>query len=231
MIADLGGCTVVIPSFRPPPALPALARELVQAGFRAVYIVDDGSPMDGHHIFAECSRLGATVVTHPINQGKGSALKTGIRTVLTRDPGTTSLVFCDDDGQHLPSDVKLVAQEGIGRGFDFLMGVRNFSGNTPWRSLIGNRLSTILLKLRHGLVLPDCQSGLRYCDRRIAEELLSIPGDGFAFETNVLLERARSQRHTPTIPVSTVYLAGNRHTRFRAFADSWDVLTAMWRSK
>src|SRR5438132_12574281 len=45
---------------------------------------------------------GAAVVTHPINRGKGAALKTGFAWALAR--GDDIVIMPDADGQHLQLD-------------------------------------------------------------------------------------------------------------------------------
>ncbi|MGY0205531.1 glycosyltransferase, partial [Acinetobacter soli] len=56
-----------------------------------------------------------TVLVHERNQGKGAALKTGIRHVVERFPGTHGVITVDADGQHLPEDVKRLYEAGVQR--------------------------------------------------------------------------------------------------------------------
>lgn len=65
----------LIPAYQPDEKLPALARETESKGF-SVIVVDDGSGPAYTELFEE-TQLYATVLTHPFNQGKGCALKTG----------------------------------------------------------------------------------------------------------------------------------------------------------
>lgn len=65
----------LIPAYQPDEKLPALAREAESKGF-SVIVVDDGSGPAYTELFEE-TQLYATVLTHPFNQGKGCALKTG----------------------------------------------------------------------------------------------------------------------------------------------------------
>ena len=65
----------LIPAYQPDEKLPALAREAESKGF-SVIVVDDGSGPAYTELFEE-TQLYATVLTHPFNQGKRGALKTG----------------------------------------------------------------------------------------------------------------------------------------------------------
>ena len=62
-----------------------------------VVVVDDGSP----DATADRARdAGAEVVVHDVNQGKGAAIKTGLRELAGR--GFAYILILDADGQHLP---------------------------------------------------------------------------------------------------------------------------------
>ena len=72
------------------------AREYAQC----VIVVDDGST-DGTAGMAETA--GAFVFRHECNQGKGTALNTGLR--AARELGARAVVTLDADGQHLPEEM------------------------------------------------------------------------------------------------------------------------------
>ena len=44
------------------------------------------------------------VIRHPVNQGKGAAIKTGLRTLSER-PGIEYALILDGDGQHAPEEI------------------------------------------------------------------------------------------------------------------------------
>ena len=67
---------LVIPALEPDGRLPALLRALGPDWSGPAVVVDDGSSAAAQPYFAEAERLGATVLRHPANRGKGAALKT-----------------------------------------------------------------------------------------------------------------------------------------------------------
>src|SRR5258708_30997452 len=93
---------------RPAILIPALnAADTVEGvvkGLRAqvgdlipIFVVDDGST-DATAELAE--KAGARVLRHPINRGKGAAIRTGLR--AARDAGCDVALTVDADGQHPP---------------------------------------------------------------------------------------------------------------------------------
>ena len=74
---------VVIPAYQAARSVGAVVagvrREVPQA---LVFVVDDGST-DG--TAAAAGAAGATTVLHPVNRGKGAALRSGVERALTSD--------------------------------------------------------------------------------------------------------------------------------------------------
>src|SRR5262245_53581108 len=90
-----------------------------------VVVVDDGSN-DGTGAIA--SAAGAEVLTHPVNRGKGAAIRTGLDAILPRD--FTHVLFLDGDMQHAPEDAAgLMAAAQRGEG-DVIVGERPFNRET-----------------------------------------------------------------------------------------------------
>ncbi len=170
--------------------------------------------------------LGATVLHHAQNRGKGAALRTGFAHVALVSPGS-SVVTADADGQHLPEDVVRVAAAvgdgtGVGSaGAGVVLGVRSFGGDdVPLRSRVGNRVSAVLVRAATGRALADTQTGLRGFAPHLLPWLLTVPGDRFEYELRVLLEAARRGVPVAQVPITTVYLEGNASSHFAPVRDS-----------
>ena len=98
---------VLIPSYEPDARLVTLVRSLrAVPGLRVLVVADGSGPAYAAH-FNSVAALGATVLEHEVNRGKGAALKTGFGHALTTWPGE-SLVCADSDGQHAPLDLSLI---------------------------------------------------------------------------------------------------------------------------
>ncbi len=209
---------VLIPSYEPDTRLVTLVGSLRAVPGLRVLVVDDGSgPAYAAH-FAAVIALGATVVTHEVNRGKGAALKTGFAHALATWSGEP-LVCADSDGQHAPADILRVA-DAIAEGPDVVLGVRRFTGRVPMRSRIGNVLTRRLFALATGVPIIDTQTGLRGYPARVLPWLLDIPGDRFDYELRTLLAAARERRSTVQVDIETIYLDDNASSHFRPVRDS-----------
>lgn len=212
---------VLIPSLNPDGHLEEVVRGCLGQGLREVVVVNDGSDPSCGPTFAQVEALGAVVEHHPVNRGKGAALKTGIRAALEHFPALEGVVTADGDGQHLPEDIRRVAQALCGQERPFVLGIRDFSGQqVPWRSRIGNRITSFFLRKAIGLDCPDTQTGLRGLPRALLPQLLELPGDRYEYETNMLTHVTAIHYPIQMIPIQTVYEDNNRGSHFRTVVDS-----------
>ena len=74
---------VIIPAYQPDDQLKDLLSALVQAKHNTtIIVIDDGSSIQHQIHFEQAQQLGAIVLTHSTNLGKGAALKTGMQYYL-----------------------------------------------------------------------------------------------------------------------------------------------------
>ncbi len=213
---------ILIPVFQPDRRLTDLVSQLVQLGFGAIIIVDDGSGPAYHSIFKEVAAHSSVHLLHyEENMGKGRALKTGLAYFLDRFPGYAGVVTADGDGQHSPADILKAAQQ-IRRGQGLLLGSRKFEGRTPLRSRVGNFVTRYVFAMLTGRHLVDTQCGLRGIPARLIPALLLLEGERYDFEMNVLVQAAKSCGIVE-IPIETIYLDGNRNSHFHPLRDSLKV--------
>lgn len=213
---------ILIPSLEPDDRLPAYVAQLLERGFEHVVIVDDGSSAPYQPIFEALSqKAGCTVVHHPVNRGKGVALKTGYAWIEAHLPDVTGVITADADGQHTVEDCWHLA-EALSTGKDALyLGSRDFSlPNIPPKSRMGNRTTSVVFKLLYGQYLPDTQTGLRAFRREELGFMQSIEGDRFEYEMNVLIACARRKLPMVPITIQTVYENENKGTHFHPVRDS-----------
>jgi putative flippase GtrA len=208
---------ILIPSLEPDERLPAYIKQLHQYGLSRIVIVDDGSGKEYQSIFKTLEEYGCIVLRHSVNLGKGSALKTGFRYIKENISDYSCVVTADSDGQHLAEDVE--HHDGL------LLGVRDFKkSGIPFKSLIGNRITSAVLAGLYGRYIPDTQTGLRAFGPRLMDLMLDIKGERFEYETQVLISCIRSNIPIRTIPIQTIYENENRGTHFNAVRDSLKIL-------
>ena len=210
---------VLIPAYEPDARLVALVDALRATAPEAhLLVVDDGSGSAFAPVFDAVRQRGCAVLTHPVNRGKGAALKTGFRFVAEHAPGE-DVVCADSDGQHSPDDVRRVAAR-VRDGADLVLGVRGFTGTVPLRSRVGNALTRTLFRLATGRDVRDTQTGLRGYAAGLLPWLLSVPGERFEYEVSTLLQAVRRGLPIDQVGIATIYLEGNASSHFRPVLDS-----------
>lgn len=211
-------CAVLIPAREPEDSLGEIVAGLLDAGFGAILVLDDGSSPDCRFVFELLRPLPRVhLLRHAVNLGKGRALKTGINAFLTGFPGFDRLVTADADGQHTVLDIVRVAHAGSGQ---VALGVRIFSQDVPLRSRFGNLLTRQVFALVTGVMLSDTQTGLRCFPSAILPELMLLEGERYEYEMTVLAHLCRRGKRPLEIPIETVYLDGNKSSHFDPIRDS-----------
>ncbi len=207
---------ILIPSYEPDERLLTLLENL--RGHRVV-VVDDGSGAAFAGVFEEARILGADVLSHSANRGKGAALRTGFAHIETAYPGE-DVVCADSDGQHSPVDILRVAAELEATGADAVLGARRFTGTVPLRSRFGNAVTRRAFALATRRTLIDTQTGLRAYPARRLPWLQSVPGDRFEYELTLLLRQCSEGQHVVEVEIATIYLDENSSSHFRPLHDS-----------
>jgi len=215
---------VLIPAYQPSSALPAMVRELVASGeVEAVLVVDDGSGPEYQAIFDAAAAEGAAVLRHVVNLGKGAALKTGLNAAACRFEGHVGVVTADADGQHKVADILRTAHALYDHPSHLVLGVRDFHGNVPLRSRIGNGVTRGVMRFVTGHAFTDTQTGLRGIPMDFVPELMRSTPNGYDFELDMLLRGRDARREITEVAIETVYIDQNRSSHFNPLLDSMRV--------
>ena len=209
---------VVIPALNPDDKIVRLLEEIIP-GFAHVVIVDDGSS-SGEDCFRKAKSMGAVVLRHPANRGKGAALKTAFAWIVENLPGCRVVVTADADGQHKPCDIGRVADVAQDNPEVLTLGVRAFSGKVPFRSWFGNWWTRIFFFIATGLWLKDTQTGLRGIPVALLQRIAMLDGERYEYEMNMLVDAKNHCIPPVEVPIETVYLEGNASSHFNALSDS-----------
>lgn len=222
---------LVVPALKPDRRLVDLLTRLRDTGVGEIILVNDGSESGYDDVFdAARDLLGCRVITHPENLGKGRALKSAFRFCLESLPEISDVVTCDADGQHSVEDVIALAHRLVAlREADtraVVWGSRDFDrAGIPWKSRLGNRSMTTLVRVVVGHRIDDTQTGLRGFPRELLSRLIDVEGDRFDYEMNVLLMLLDHGIEIVELPISTIYLdAENSQSHFRPVRDSLHIM-------
>jgi len=211
---------ILIPAFEPDEHLLELISELKLNCDYKILIVNDGSIEIYAPVFKQCEILGCTVLQHDKNMGKGCALKTGFAYIKDNTEENLGVVTADADGQHLVKDILSVCLENKNNDHKIILGVRRFVGKVPWKSAIGNYFVRRIFKLISGAKLLDTQTGLRGFSIESLPWLLSIEGERYEYEMNMLLLAKKAGYGFKQIEIDTLYETSNKSSHFRAIIDS-----------
>lgn len=219
-VAGRMSLSIVIPAYEPAPSLPAFVDSLASA-VTSIVVVDDGSGMEYRAIFESVRAVpGVILLEHPMNRGKGAALKTGIQHALAAQTNDIGIVTADADGQHDAADVLRVAAALAAQPTALTLGVRHLSATAPARSRLGNAVTRTAVRLVIGHALTDTQTGLRGVPRALAAAMLDVSSTRYEFELDMLIACRRLRVPIREVAIRTIYLDGNRSSHFRPLIDS-----------
>ncbi len=187
-----------------------------------VVVVDDGS-RDGTG--ERAANAGAEVLTHPRNQGKAEAVRTGLRVLLGED--VSHVLMLDGDGQHDPDDIPVflaAADEA-----DLVLGNRLWNADAvPPRRFWTNFVGTRALELMTGFPLEDSQCGFRLVSAALLRRM-HLVGRNYSIDTEILVRAGNLRARFRHVPVRVIYGAERSH--FRPLLDTVHIVFSSVRFK
>lgn len=212
--------SILIPAYKPDHQMLIVIRELFARDFKRIIVVDDGSGEAFTAVFAEAEAMGCRILRHTVNMGKGRALKTGLNDAINIGYADLGVITADADGQHTPPDIEKIAQAMAAEPDAMVLGVRQFVGVVPLRNRIGNSITRFVFTLINGERVQDTQTGLRGIPLQHMPLLLTLGGERYEYEMNMLLAARPNGIHIEQVPIETVYIEGNTHSHYNVLADS-----------
>ena len=188
-------------------AIPAYNEEKTIAGvvLRAqrfvdkVVVCDDGSKDMTVDIAKE---LGADVIQHKRNLGKGAALRSLFEAGQKMDADI--IVTLDADGQHYPEEIPKLLEPILRGEADMVIGCRfPFDSSVPAVRRWGNRVLNFFTNLSVGRA-KDTQSGFRAYSR-MALNVIDVTEDGLAVDSQIFVDAKEKNLKVAEVPVSTRY--------------------------
>ena len=210
---------VIIPAYKPDWTLTEIAEKLWAYGCRII-VVDDGSGEEYQPIFDNVKDI-CIVLCHKENRGKGAAIKTALSYIRREIWERETIGIMDCDGQHLPEDMRKLLHFAEAHRKALVLGVRTVGKEMPLQSRLGNRIARAVYRLVSGIKVSDTQTGLRAFDSELTEKMLSVEGERYEYEMNVLMACARAGIPIEEVPISTIYRdRKNSTSHFRKFRDT-----------
>lgn len=225
---------LILPSLNPDESLVTYVRELIADGFTKMILVNDGSGPKSRPVFDTiCSWPECDLLVHTVNMGKGRSLKDAFNYYCQKYADRyAGVITVDADGQHTAEDVIRLDESLRKYKQTLILGVRDFDDpSVPFKSSFGNKMTRQMMRFfigsarqespsLHAKAISDTQTGLRAIPNALLADYLTLRGERFEYETNMLIEALHAQTPLKEIPIRTVYVNDNRETHFRPFADS-----------
>jgi len=179
-----------------------IAKVLVRASHHVdgLVVVDDGSEDDTGAI---AERLGALVIRHGQNLGKGIALRDCFDWAKKNDVDV--VVTLDADGQHDPDEIPSLINPILAGEADIAIGCRSSRppGMTSQRRVAQKTLDA-LTGVKESGALVDSQSGFRAYSKR-AVTSLEVSEWGMGVESEMLLNAKKAGLSICQVPVHMEY--------------------------
>lgn len=210
------GIVIVIPTYNNGKTLAGVLHD-VRLYSQDIIVINDGSTDETGDILQQEANL--TILTHPANRGKGTALKHGL--CRAKELGFRYAITLDSDGQHFASDIPLFIEAIEKEPDTLLVGARNLtSDNMPGKNTFANKFSNFWFTLETGIKLTDTQSGYRlYPLQRMNVDKWYYTAK-YEFELEALVFTAWQDIPVKNIPIHVYYPPQEeRVSHFRPFRD------------
>lgn len=203
---DQSRAWVVVPAYNEAQCLGRVLAEL-QDYTDNIIVVDDGSLDQTRH---QAELYTNHVLSHPVNLGKGAALKTGFEYAfnIMKAHGVISI---DADGQHAPADLPKFL-EALAAGHEVVWGVRDLDAMPKSRKFI-NIFDSWLIKVLFNRFIPDIPSGYQALTKKAYDQLKWQSRD-YAVEMELAMRLAKTGLAYHPVSIKTHYFV--KHSAMNA---------------
>jgi glycosyltransferase involved in cell wall biosynthesis len=190
---------VVIPAYKAGESIKPLLEEISKyLPLAQVIVVDDGSHDKTFH---RARSMGAVVLRHAVNLGKGAALRTGLKQAFT-DERVEACIMMDADGQHDPKEIPRFL-ESLAKN-DIALGIRRINKTMPSVLRFGNWFINQTIKFLYGVKIRDSQCGYRAFTSEAYKKLRWKAAD-YSMESEIIAKIGKYKLKYLEIPIETIY--------------------------
>lgn len=194
-------------------------------------LVDDGSTDETPSIILRNEEEHARVrgVQLPHNQGKGAAIKTGVKAIKGE-----MLVFFDADLSY-PLELVSVALDELGAGADLVIGGRDLDPSARQTYSFARRFTSLafnfIVDQFLGIGIPDTQCGFKAFRAPVAQAIFSnLTVERFGFDVELLYLARSWDLSIKRIPVQMTHRSGSSVRIVRDSFQMWRDTVKIWRN-
>ena len=215
---------ILIPAYNAQETLGSVLKKIEPLKIDTI-VVNDGSSDETKRVASE---NGAQLLEHPLNLGKGAALRTGFQYILQRDYEV--VITLDADGQHDPSEIPSLLKIFQSVNPDILIASRAAEfGKMTFLRRFWNRLGVkAVARLCHSDI-TDSQSGFRLIRAEVLREI-DLSTSRFETELEFLIKACKKGFSVLSVPINTQKVDGTGSSHFRPVIDTWLVCKVFLRN-
>jgi glycosyltransferase involved in cell wall biosynthesis len=216
--------SILLPSYNVAATLGRLLDALRRYN-HAILVIDDGSVDQTSAIAKLYADKGVSLLHHPVNRGKGAALRTGFAWAL--ENGFDVAVAMDSDLQHDPDDFPGMLEVFEGENLDVLIGDRmHDQSDMPAARRLGNWFSSWGTGNFCHQHIFDAQCGFRVFRLASCRTMLSeLTLDRYVSESEVLVRSSMNLLRIGFTPITVIYPEDLSHKSFyRPWLDTYRIV-------
>ena len=218
--------TIIIPVYNEIKTLNQILEKVERTDFcgldKEIILIDDGSTDGTKELY---STLSYKVLYHDVNQGKGAAIRTGLKEA-TGD----IIVIQDADLEYDPIDYKDLIQLILDNKADVAYGTR-LNGGKPSRAfmfhhLLGNKFLTLITNILYNTTLTDMETCYKAFKADFIKDI-TIKSDRFDFEPEITAKVLKKGARIYELPISYYgreYAEGKKITWKDGFQAIWALI-------
>ncbi|HST66940.1 MAG TPA: glycosyltransferase family 2 protein [Mycobacteriales bacterium] len=183
-------------------------------------VVDDGSTDGTAAVLARLDDPRVSVHTHPVNQGKGAA----VRTAASKATGT-HVVMCDADLEYAPEDLPALLRPVLEGDAEVVYGTRSFTSHTAYSFwfVLGNKGVTLIANALFDTWISDLETCFKLMPLALYRSL-DVRAAGFGMEAEITGKLLKQGVRPYEVPIS--YRARSREAGKKL---TWrDGVEAVW---
>ncbi len=213
--------SILLPVYNEEDNLERLLQRLLAVDLdKEVIAVDDCSKDGSPAILERHASSNLVVVHHPLNQGKGAAVRTG----LAHATGEY-VIIQDADNELDPNDIPRMLEPILQGRAKVVYGARNLRVQS-WTNYLGNKMLTLATNLLFGTRISDMETCYKLMPLEVMRSL-NLQSRGFDIEPEITAKLARAGHKIFQVPIS--YTPRVEHKKMRPIRDGFRAVQALWR--